>query len=268
VDRETGCHGRLVRPCSSESRKGFSLLEVLVALAILAISVLVLIDAQTAAVNMRQQGEEMVVGTLLARDVMSLVELRLEAEGFGELTISEHGDFREEEYLDAFPDHKWEYEVSRVELDLGKILNMVNQLMGMAEDEGAVEDSSMLTGGFSLESLGIDPMMFTEELSRYIREVRVRVYWCDDEGAARNEGWCGADEVILVTHVVNPTGRVTNAEEQEIGGLGGIGGIGSGSVGGTDAGGTGSTGGTGGLPSLPGMSGMPGAGSSGGGGRK
>ena len=244
-------------------RRGFSLLEVLVALAILAISVLVLIDAQTAAVNMRQQGEEMVVGTLLARDVMSLVELRLEKEGFGELTISEKGDFREEEYLDAFPDHKWEYEVSRVELDLGKILNMVSQLMGMAEDEGAVEDSSMLTGGFSLESLGIDPMMFTEELSRYIREVRVRIYWCEDQNAARNEGWCGPDEVVLVTHVVNPTGRVTNAEEQEIGGLGGIGGIGSGVVGGAE----GAAGGTGGMPSLPGMSGSPGGGS-GGGGRK
>ncbi|MDP7113383.1 MAG: prepilin-type N-terminal cleavage/methylation domain-containing protein [Myxococcota bacterium] len=235
-------------------RRGFTLLEVLVALAILAISVLVLIDAQTASVNMRQQGEEMVVGTLLARDVMSLVELRLEKEGFGELTISERGDFREEEYLDAFPDHKWEYEVSRVELDLGKILNMVSQLMGMAEDEGAVEDSSMLTGGFSLESLGIDPMMFTEELSRYIREVRVRVYWCEDASAARNEGWCGPDEVVLVTHVVNPTGRVTNAEEQEIGGLGGIGGIGSGVVEGA-AGAAGGGGGTGGLPSLPGMSG-------------
>ncbi len=257
------------------TREGFSLLEVLVALAILAISVLVLIDAQTAAVNMRQQGEEMVVGALLGRDVMSLVELRLEKEGFGELTISEQGDFREEEYLDAYPDHKWEYEVSRVELDLGKIMNMINQLMGMAEDEGAVEDSSMLTGGFSLETLGIDPMMFTEELSRYIREVRVRVYWCDDEGAARNEGWCGSDEVVLVTHVVNPTGRVTNAEEQEIGGLGGIGGIGSGITGG-DMGSTGAgAGGTGGLSGLPSVTGMPGmtggsrGGSSGGGsGRK
>lgn len=252
-------------PAVRPTREGFSLLEVLVALAILAISVLVLIDSQTAAVNMRQQGEEMVVGTLLARDVMTLVELRLEKEGFGELTISELGDFREEEYLDAFPDHKWEYEVSRVELDLGKIMQMVNELMGMAEQEGAVEDESMMTGGFSLESLGIDPMIFTEELSRFIREVRVRVYWCDDEGAARNEGWCGPDEVVLVTHAINPTGRVMNAEEQEIGGLGGIGGIGGGAMGG-DMGGGGTGGSTGGLPPLPGMPG--GTGGSAGGGRK
>jgi len=249
-----------VRP----EREGYSLLEVLVALAILSISVLVLIDAQTAAVHMREQGEEMVVGTLLARDVMTLVELRLEKEGFGELTISEQGDFREEEYLDAYPNHKWEYEVSRVELDLGKILQMVNELMGMAEQEGAVEDESMMTGGFSLETLGIDPMIFTEELSRFIREVRVRVYWCEDEGAARNEGWCYSDEVTLVTHAINPTGRVMNAEEQEIGGLGGIGGIGGGAMGGaTGAGSTG--GGTGGLPPLPGMPGGMGGGSTGGG---
>jgi len=223
--------------------KGFTLLEVLVALAILAISVMVLIDAQTAAVKMREQGDEMIVGTLLARDVMTLVELRMEKEGFGELTISEEGDFREEEYLDAFEDFHWEYEVSRVELDIGRILQMVNQLMGMAEDEGAVEDESMLTGGFSLDSLGLDPTMFTDELSKYIRAVRVRVYWCED--GARDEGICGPDEVVLVTHIVNPTGRVATAEEQEIGGLGGIGGIGSGT---TD---TGTESGAAALPTLP-----------------
>ncbi len=210
-------------------RQGFTLLEVLVALAILAISVLVLIDSQSTAVYMRQQGEEMVVGTMLARDIMTLVELRMEKEGFGEMTITEKGEFREEEYQDAFEDHRWEYDVSRVELDLDKILNMASDLMGFAEDEGAVEDSSMLTGGLDLSSLGIDPTMFTEELSKFIREIRVRVYWCGEEGA-REEGACGPDEVILVTHIVNPSGRVVGAEDQEIGGLGGIGGIGSGTT--------------------------------------
>ncbi len=207
--------------------RGFTLLEVLVALGILAVSVLVLVDSQTASVKLRQQGEEVVVGTMLARDIMTLVEIRLEKEGFGELTISEFGDFREEEYMDSYPDYYWEYEVSRVELDLNRIFSMVNSLMGMAEDEGAVEDESMLTGGLSMESLGIDMSMVTEQLSRYVREVRVRVYWCGEEGR-RNEGYCGPDEIILVTHAVNPTGRVASAEDQEIGGLGGIGGIGGG----------------------------------------
>ena len=210
-------------------RQGFTLLEVLVALAILAISVLVLIDAQSTAVYMRQQGEEMVVGTMLARDIMTLVELRMEKEGFGEMTITEKGEFREEEYQDAFEDHRWEYDVSRVELDLNKIFSMVSDLMGMAEDEGAVEDSSMLTGGLDLGSLGIDPSMFTDELAKYIREIRVRVYWCGEQGS-REEGACGPDEVILVTHIVNPGGKVASAEDQAIAGMEGIGGIGGGTV--------------------------------------
>jgi len=224
--------------------QGFTLLEVLVALAILAISTIALIDAQTAAVKMREQGDEMVVGTLLARDIMSLVEMRMEKEGFGELTITEDGDFHEDEYLDAFEEYAWEYEVSRIEIDLAKIFDLINQLMGMAEDEGAVEDESMLTGGLNMESLGIDMSMFTEELSRFVREIRVRVYWCGEEGR-REEGLCGPDEVVLVTHIVNPTGRVATAEEQEIGGLGGIAGIGSGVSG--DASTTGAT-----MPTLPG----------------
>lgn len=231
----------------TDRNQGFTLLEVLVALGILAISTLVLVDSQTASVRLRQQGEEMVIGTLLARDIMTLVELRLEKEGFGELTITEHGDFHEEEYMDMYPEYEWEYEVSRVELDIGKILNMVSSLMGMAEDEGAVDDASMLTGGLSLESLGIDMSMFTEQLSRYVREVRVRVYWCGAEGA-RNEGECGPDEITLVTHAVNPTGRVANAEDQEIGGLGGIAGVGGGLP--EDSGGAAST-----MPSAGGSSG-------------
>jgi prepilin-type N-terminal cleavage/methylation domain-containing protein len=233
-------------------RSGFTLLEVMVALAILAISVMVLIDAQTAAVEMREQGDEMVVGTLLARDIMTLVELRMEKEGFGELTITEDGDFRAEEYLDGFEEHRWEYEVSRIEIDIGRILDMVNQLMGMAEDEGAVEDADMLTGGFSMESLGLDPTMFTDELSRFVREIRVRVYWCGEEGR-REEGYCGPDEVVLITHIINPTGRVASAEDQEIGGLGGIGGIGGGAMTpGTEAGGSTPTAGTSGM--IPGGS--------------
>lgn len=232
---------------STEPRRaeGFTLLEVLVALAILAISSMALIDAQTAAVKMREQGDEMVVGTLLARDIMSLVELRMEKEGFGELTITEDGDFHEDEYLDAFEEYRWEYEVSRIEIDLAKIFDMINQLMGMAEDEGAVEDESMLTGGLNMESLGIDMTMFTDELSRFVREIRVRVYWCGEEGR-REEGLCGPDEVVLVTHIVNPTGRVATAEEQEIGGLGGIGGLGSGVT--SDA----ASGGGAPIPPLPG----------------
>jgi hypothetical protein len=164
--------------------------------------------------------------------------------------------------MDMYPEYRWEYEVSRVELDIGRILSMVSSLMGMAEDEGAVEDSSMLTGGLSLESLGIDMSMFTEELSKYVREVRVRVYWCGEEGA-RNEGYCGPDEIILITHAVNPTGRVTNAEDQEIGGLGGIGGIGGGLPEG-DSGSGGTAGGTsGGRGTIGGSGGV----STGGGGR-
>ncbi len=250
--------GRPGEAADAVDRQGFTLLEVIVALAILAISVLVLIDSQSQAVYMRQQGEEMVVGTMLARDIMTLVELRMEKEGFGELTITEKGEFNEEEYLDAFEDYRWEYDVSRVELDLDRILAMASELMGMAEDEGAVEDQSMLTGGLDLSSLGIDPSMFTEELSKFVREIRVRVYWCGEEGA-REEGACGPDEVILVTHIVNPSGRVTSAEEQEIGGLGGIGGLGSGTV---EGGAT-----TGGAAAVP-MSGGTTGGSRSSGGRK
>ena len=48
--------------------------------------------------------------------------------------------------------------------------------------------------------MGIDSDVVTEMLSPYFREVRVRVWWGENED--------DLDQVELVSHVINPSGTI------------------------------------------------------------
>ena len=74
-------------------RRGFSLLEVVVALGILAVSLFVLVQSQGTAALMTTEAEDMPVATYLAKEKMSQVVLIVESEGFQEQELTEEGDF-------------------------------------------------------------------------------------------------------------------------------------------------------------------------------
>ena len=211
-------------------RAGFTLLEVLVALGILAVSLFVLIDSQATSVIMTLEAERMVQGTMLCEEKMSQVLLRLESEGFTDSDIYEDGDFSnglfgefnpggmdgecEEINTEEHEGFQWAYTIREVELNLsGDMGSMVGDLTGsgyFGDDtetmEASSEDQSM-----GLDDLGVSQDMVTDMLSPYIREVRVIVWWgSDDPEDAEEKG----DIVELVTHVVNPTGTVVPGADQ------------------------------------------------------
>ena len=87
---------------------GFTLLEVLVALAILTTSLTVLFIAQASSLNHVSKMRDLSIATLLARSKMIDIELLLSREGFTEGEDDESGDFSEEgyEHID------WQYNVA------------------------------------------------------------------------------------------------------------------------------------------------------------
>ncbi|MBI5441327.1 MAG: type II secretion system protein [Deltaproteobacteria bacterium] len=91
--------------CLSRPRgpsRGFTLLEIIVALAILGTTFTVLLSAHTAAARREAEARRLLTGTSLARELVS----RTEVEGlpaFGK----DDGDFGED-----FPEFKWEREVT------------------------------------------------------------------------------------------------------------------------------------------------------------
>ncbi|MCK6527495.1 prepilin-type N-terminal cleavage/methylation domain-containing protein [Myxococcota bacterium] len=204
--------------------RGFTLLEVLVSVSILAISLTVLIGAQLTAVRMLDDSRDVVTATMLARDVMTRVELYLEERGFGETELTESGDFKSD-YPGEFDDFEWEYSVAPIDLDLGNVQGLLAAFSG-GETEGS--ETEQVGAAQDLGDLPIDLSMFDEQIARYIRAIEVTVRWKRAEHA---------EEITLVTHAVNPSGRVSSGDEEEIGGLPSLSGGGGGP---TTGGGSGS----------------------------
>ena len=91
----------------SVSKNGFTLLEVMMAIAIIGIALTALIGSQARSVSMANEAKFKTMAALLAQGKMAEIE-----SGDFENLQSDQGDFGED-----FPDFYWEITVSRVALD-------------------------------------------------------------------------------------------------------------------------------------------------------
>lgn len=92
---------------SNRSDRGFTLLEVMVALAIIAIALVTLLGTHLLSLNLAQRHKEQSMATMLARQKME----ELLTTPFDSLT-SDAGDFGPER-----PGYKWEFEVEDADID-------------------------------------------------------------------------------------------------------------------------------------------------------
>lgn len=199
-------------------RRAFSLLEVMVALAILVVSLLILMETQNSAVKMTREAERIVAATNLAQEKLTEVALLVEEEGFGDQDIEDRGDFSDfgDEELDlkygeALEDYRYAWHVAEIDLGLaGDMAGMADSMAGSgywgeSNPEVQSQSQSSGTGAPDLSAFGISNEVITEMLGRYIREVRVVVWWGgDDQEDAEDRG----DAVVLTTHVINPSGQI------------------------------------------------------------
>ena len=200
------------------TRAGFTLLEVVIALGILAVSVMVLVETQAGALIMSTDADRMQTATYLAEEKMMEAQLYLEREGWGSQDIEEEGDFEDfgdEEFRgdslqldlesDQYADFKWAYTIREIDLDIPSNLG---DMAGDLSEGGyfGERDTEEFEGSQpDLTDLGISPDMISEYLGAYIREVRVIVWWGENED--------GVDQVELLTHIINPSGVVTETED-------------------------------------------------------
>ena len=207
-------------------RAGFTLLEVVIALAILAIGLTVLVSSQSQAVVMATETDKIRVATLLAQEKMNQALVQVETDGFVEgQDIDEEGDFSDfgaedfrgtegldVELGDALQDFKWAYTIREIEFELPDLGGAVDTLgangfFGQGEDQST--DKQNVAPNVSQDMLGsfLSPDMISQQLSPYMREVRVLVWWGEDEDET--------DRVELLTHVINPTGETQTPPEDE-----------------------------------------------------
>jgi prepilin-type N-terminal cleavage/methylation domain-containing protein len=187
-------------------RRGYNLLEVMFASVILLVTLTIVAQIQVHAIKASSKAEMIVVGTLLAQEKLAEVKLLIEAEGLVSDDVHETGDFDDYgdladlEFEDSLDNYQWEYEVVEVDLAIsGDLLSMMGEV---DESLGGGGDSSQDMASTGLAALGVTDELITETLGKFIREVRVRVYWNDDVEESEKTG----EIVEIVSHVISPKG--------------------------------------------------------------
>ncbi len=101
--------------------RGFTLLEVMISLAILSVALVAIAGINSGAMNMHLYAKRLTIGTLLARGKMAAIESKLQAEGLPSDDNAEDGAFDE----DGFPDYHWEAQIIRPKTENVNVANLL-----------------------------------------------------------------------------------------------------------------------------------------------
>ncbi|RKG64910.1 prepilin-type N-terminal cleavage/methylation domain-containing protein [Corallococcus sp. CA054B] len=196
---------------------GFTLLETMVAMAILSVALMAIFDLNSGAVANHVYTKRLTVAALLSRSKMTDLEQKLYDDGFEQDDDEQSGDFSDE----GWPQFKWRARIIAPKTDgvtpdqlIGAIFNL--PMGGGGDSSDPLGGLASLFGGgggdgkggtppgstTSASPLGAGAMsmaqpMFTQmvdQLTKSVREVHLTVYW--KEGTQ-------VESVDVVTHVVS-----------------------------------------------------------------
>ena len=228
-------------------RAGFTLLEVMISLAILAIGLVAISDLNGGAVAMHAYARRATEGTLLLKGKMLDLEEELHKDGFHDFDDEKHGSFDDE----GSPDFSWKAEIIKpdIQLDPSQLLGMLgvggsgsgsggSKSSGTAGIAGAATAlASQLQGGLgaggiasALQGGGAAAMMsgplagilqgqaktFIETLKKSVREVRLTVSWKDGK---QSRSISASQEIVILPESVGKAGQTASGPQPLPGGV-------------------------------------------------
>jgi len=210
-------------------RRGFTLLEVMISLAILAIALVALSDVNLGAVQMHHYARRSTAATLLLRGKMLDLEDKLHKDGFSDFDDEQHGTFEEE----GSPEYAWRAEILKpdIQLDETSMLGMLglggnkaggsssssSSTSGLTPALGAASANlpalgGALGGGAGAAALG-GPLggiisgqakTFIETLKKSVREIRLTVTWRD---GANDRQLSASQQIVILPESVGRAGN-------------------------------------------------------------
>jgi general secretion pathway protein I len=173
-------------------RRGFTLLEVMVALAILAGALVASSQIVSAALRNHVRAQHLEVATLLARGKMAALEERYEWKGFAVQDEQSDGSFED----DGHPEVKWRLEVKvpPVEVNPDAVVRVLtgSELKDLMPSPDQAPQLAPFMSTFAAAFQGVLGQL-GEKMKRGVRQVKLTVSW--PEGA-------GEESFTVTTHMV------------------------------------------------------------------
>ncbi len=164
--------------------RGFTLLEVMVALGILAGSLLAISDVVAGALRNHVRARNLEVASLLARGKLAELEDHYEQKGFRTSDEKEEGTFEDE----GHPEVRWQVEVVVPPGDVSPdtVLRLFTQSEGGLKDLFPSPDKAPQLGPFQAQILATMQSVLarlSEQVKKGLREVRLTVSWPEGKGS-------------------------------------------------------------------------------------
>ncbi|OGP08486.1 MAG: hypothetical protein A2048_09225 [Deltaproteobacteria bacterium GWA2_45_12] len=158
----------------TDFRNGFTLLEILIAVSILATAFTILLASQGSNFLSSERADYLTTATFLARQKM--VELEMDFEK--DMARGKFPDEKEEEgtFEDKFEDFRWKVKIKKVEIPTV-----------IPETE---ETKNNLVATYLKQ--------ITDQLSKAVREISLTVYWGDKDKPLKDQ-----PHMTVTTHIVN-----------------------------------------------------------------
>ncbi|MFL5311791.1 MAG: prepilin-type N-terminal cleavage/methylation domain-containing protein [Myxococcales bacterium] len=218
-----------LRRATLRHRGGFTLLEVMISLAILAVSLVAISGLTGGAVAMEAYSRRATEATLLLRAKMNDVEDQLHKDGFSDFDDEKRGTFDEE----GAPAFAWRAEILKpdVQLDPTQLLGLLG--VGPSNTGGAQASGNRLSEGLAAAAGAIGTQMpgaggvagaaanftsgpmagllqqqatgFLETIKKSVRELRVTVSWKDGKD---ERSVSASQEIVIQPESVGPAGQV------------------------------------------------------------
>lgn len=157
---------------SRQKEAGFTLLEVLIAFAILASALVVLMGTMANAGQQSVFANDLTIASQLARSKMIDIEYELMEEGFSDMNETFRGDFRDEGY----PEYTWEARVLPVEIPESskeEFLAQINSQLFSGESDGALQGNAAFSAMLPM-LIGQLPEMINQ-IGKKVRRVNLVV---------------------------------------------------------------------------------------------
>jgi len=173
---------------------GFTLLEIMISLAILSISLISLYSAIGNSLRASGMAEQTEIALQLARQRMAEVSMTLEEDisrGAFPEDKEEHGNFDK-----PFERFKWSYILKKVEIP---VVNPPSDAPGAGGDGGGTggTGSPPTTPGVEQAANNMAQIV-SKKISESVRELKLTVSWGGEEGASEED----LEKIVLTTHLV------------------------------------------------------------------